>query len=300
MSGFRTVLIGSRSKCSYKSGYLVVRNEDGERRVHLSEIYSITIQDPQSVVTTYLLSEVAKMKIPLIICDDKRNPIGEYLPLHGSYNTSESHEMQHAWTDGRKKRVWKRIVQLKIQAQQAVLNDMNCNKAANSLAKFAQEIKNGDETNREAAAARVYFSALFGNTFSRDDQTPLNGCLNYGYDILLSIVNLEIVARGYPLEEGIFHRGKFNHYNLACDFMEPFRPLIDRVVLECFNPEEGLNGEMKSFLHQFVNGTVRYNDGNYKIRSVISLYVSECFKALNKKISPDEIKAYEVVACPEF
>ncbi|MDR2082528.1 MAG: hypothetical protein LBP35_02750 [Candidatus Ancillula trichonymphae] len=35
---FRSVVISSRSKCDYKNGYLVVRSDDNENRVHINEI----------------------------------------------------------------------------------------------------------------------------------------------------------------------------------------------------------------------------------------------------------------------
>lgn len=94
-----------------------------------------------------------------------------------------------------------------------------------------------DKTNREGHAAKVYFNALFGKSFSRNDDCPINAALNYRYSIILSLFNREIVASGYVTQLGLFHNNMFNQYNLSCDLMEPFRPFVDTVVKD-MNPQK--------------------------------------------------------------
>ena len=43
-----------------------------------------------------------------------------------------------------------------------------------------------------------------------------------------------------------------------------------------------------------MNNFVMYRGGNYKLGSVVSLYVQDCFNALNKKIAVDDIAGFEV------
>ncbi|MFR8248908.1 MAG: CRISPR-associated endonuclease Cas1 [Lachnospiraceae bacterium] len=54
--------------------------------------------------------------------------------------------------------------------------------------------------------------------------------LNYGYSLLLSTFNRCVVANGYITQLGLFHDNVFNQFNLACDLMEPFRPIVDMKV----------------------------------------------------------------------
>ena len=68
---------------------------------------------------------------------------------------------------------------------------------ANMLFEYMEEVEFGDITNREGHAAKVYFNTLFGKKFTRTDENPINAALNYGYSILLSAFNREIVANGY-------------------------------------------------------------------------------------------------------
>lgn len=155
------------------------------------------------------------------------------------------------------------------------------------------EVRSGDPTNREGAAARLYFQALFGKGFSRDDETPLNAALNYGYAILLSSVNREIVARGYLTQIGICHRNEYNLYNLSCDLMEPFRPIVDKLVFD--NVDGGFSKGEKRLLVDMLNMAVPYRGGSYRVASAISLYVQDCLNALGKRLSVDEIESFDVV-----
>lgn len=293
MSGFRNIVISSPCKLQYKGGYIVVRREDDTAKVHLSEISSVVLQTNQVFVSAYLLSELAKAKVAFVVSDEKRDPIGQYLPLYGAHNTSKRIAEQLEWGEPIKKRVWQRIVRDKIKHQSDVLHARAREEQGETLKSIVAEVRSGDTTNREGHAARLYFSSLFGPSFSRDDDTPLNAALNYGYAILLSSVNREIAARGYLTQAGICHRNEFNQFNLSCDFMEPFRPLVDRIVFDNFDGE--FSKETKLLLVDMLNQGVAYRGGTYRVGSVISLYTADCFKALDRKLSVDEIEPFEVV-----
>ena len=293
MSGFRNIVISSPCKLQYKGGYMVVRREDDTAKVHLSEISSVVLQTNQVFVSAYLLSELAKAKVAFVVSDEKRDPIGQYLPLYGAHNTSKRIAEQLEWGEPIKKRVWQRIVRDKIRHQSDVLHARAREEQGETLKSIVAEVRSGDTTNREGHAARLYFSSLFGPSFSRDDDTPLNAALNYGYAILLSSVNREIAARGYLTQAGICHRNEFNQFNLSCDFMEPFRPLVDRIVFDNFDGE--FSRETKLLLVDMLNQGIAYRGGTYRVGSVISLYTADCFKALDRKLSVDEIEPFEVV-----
>lgn len=290
---FRNIVIVSPCKLSYKGGYLVVRKEDDTTKVHLSEITSIVLQTNQVYVSAYLLAELAKEKISFVVADEKCNPIGHYLPLYGSHNTSKRISEQVEWGEPIKKRVWQRVVKDKITHQSRLLNVRACENEGSMLAQLVPEARSGDTTNREAHAARIYFQALFGQGFSRDDDTPVNAALNYGYSILLSAVNREIVARGYLTQCGICHRNEFNQFNLSCDFMEPFRPIVDRLVFD--NIDGDFSQHDRYLLIDMLNQSIPYRGGRYRVGSVIGLYVQDCLCALNKRLSVDEIEAFDVV-----
>ena len=124
------------------------------------------------------------------------------------------------------------------------------------------------------------FNALFGLDFTRTEECPTNAALNYGYSIILSAFNREIVAQGYLTQLGIFHDNMFNHFNLSCDLMEPFRILVDRKVkalkLVDFTTEE------KYILLNILNDTVVINKTRQTVLNSIKYYCRSVFDALNE------------------
>ena len=290
---FRTVYIESACKMSYKSGYLVVRKEDDTAKIHLSEVSTIILQTMQVFISAYLMAELAKNKISLVISDDKCNPVGQYLPLYGAHNTSKRIMEQIAWGEPIKKRVWQHVIKDKIREQARFLEERDYETEAKQLFGIISEVRSGDTTNREAQAARLYFAALFGSDFSRELEIPINAALNYGYAVLLSMVNREIVSRGFLTQTGICHRNEYNQFNLACDLMEPFRPAIDRAVVDYMNCE--FDGDVRRMLGDIGNTYVDYRDGSYRLSSVVSQYVQQCLNALNKKIAVEDIEGISLL-----
>lgn len=270
-----------------------MRKEDDTAKIHLSEISTIILHTMQVFISAYLMAELSKNKISLVVSDDAHNPIGQYLPLYGAHNTSKRIAEQIAWGEPIKKRVWQHIVKDKIEMQRQFLAERDYELAAKQLQTAVSEVRSGDTTNREAHAARVYFSALFGSEFSRDDDTSTNAALNYGYAVLLSIVNREIVSRGVLTQIGVCHRNEFNQFNLACDLMEPFRVAVDRLVVD--NLTVDFDSDMKRLLADLGNVAAYYKEGTYRLNSVISCYVQQCLNALNKKIAVEEIESFRLL-----
>ena len=222
---WRTVVVASSAKLDYQLGYLVVRKED-VTKIHINEIAMVIIESTAVSLTAALLSEMMKRKIKVIFCDEKRNPSSELIPYYGSHDTSIKIKNQIDWSAEIKEAVWTEIVTEKIRKQAEHLRYWN-RQEADMLEQYIGEIEFGDVTNREGHAAKVYFNALFGMDFTRTAENNVNAALNYGYGILLSTFNREIVANGYITQIGLFHNNMFNQFNLGSDLMEPFRPIVD-------------------------------------------------------------------------
>lgn len=73
---------------------------------------------------------------------------------------------------------------------------------------------------------------LFDDQFARRDGDIINAALNYGYSLILSACNREIVAAGHLTQLGIHHHSNENQFNLGSDLMEPFCPFVDVWVRE--------------------------------------------------------------------
>jgi len=227
---FRTVVIKNRAKIETRLGWLVIRGEE-EKLIYISEIGTLIVESCAAVITTQALCELAKNKTNVIFCDDRHLPYGQLSMLYGNHLTSGQVKRQALWTDEVKGKAWKEIVKQKILWQMLVLQKHKKEEAAWLLLDYINEIEEGDVTNREGHAAKVYFNALFGNDFARRSDNDINSALNYGYAILLSSVAREIVSAGYVTQLGIHHVNEYNFFNLASDIMEVFRPLVDAYVL---------------------------------------------------------------------
>jgi CRISPR-associated protein Cas1 len=84
----------------------------------------------------------------------------------------------------------------------------------------------------EAQAARRYWTLMFGPDFTRDRNAEgANALLNYGYTVLRAIVSRAICASGLHPTIGVFHTNRANAFALSDDLMEPFRPLVDLLVM---------------------------------------------------------------------
>lgn len=277
---WRTIVITSRCKLDYKMGFMVVRDED-IKKIFIDEIAVLLIENPAVSLTGCLIEALVEKKIRVIFCDAKRTPNAELVPYYNSYDCSRKIKAQIGWTDDLKGSIWADIVAEKIRKQAEFLSELHKVNEADLLRSYLSQIEPFDVTNREGHAAKVYFNALFGMDFTRNEENNINAALNYGYSIILSAFNREIVANGYLTQLGIFHDNMFNHFNLSCDLMEPFRILIDRKVksMKCsfFS-----NEEKHSFIN-VLNDTVMINQTKQTVLNAIKFYCRSIFEALNER-----------------
>lgn len=285
---WRVVVISSRCKLEHQLGYLVCRGEE-LKKVHLSEIDTLIMESTGVSLTAALLCELTKNKVNVVFCDEKHNPHSQLTALNGRYNASGCLRRQIEWPPERQREVWAEIVRQKICRQGSLLKSHNAEQAE-LLEGYAREVLPGDLSNREGHAAKVYFNALFGLSFKRGDQGFLNAALNYGYAVLLSAFNREIVANGYNTQLGIAHRNEFNPFNLSCDLMEPFRVLVDRRV---FLTGQELSPNYKHELCDVLNERVWVGAEQCSVLSAIGSYCKSVFLALESG-ETQKIKGYEL------
>ena len=278
--GWRVVVISTTVKLDYEMGYLCIRSKDDLKRIYIDEISLLMIETVSVALTTYLLVELTNHKVNVVFCDKKGIPNGTYLALYGSHDTSKSVRKQVTWTDKNKQVIWKSVIERKILGQSSVLSFNDRKEASEKLLGYISQIELGDATNREGHAAKVYFNALFGKTFTRDDDELLvNAALNYGYAVLLSTVAREIVSNGYLTQIGIFHDNIFNELNLACDLMEPFRPFVDQQILNM--KLEKFEHDEKMEVISFLNKKVKIDGREQYILNGITIYVKTILDAID-------------------
>lgn len=275
---WRTVIISGRAKLDYKMGLMVVRGEE-TKRVVIDEIAVLVIEDPAVSLTGCLVEALIEKKVKVIFCDSKRSPTAELVAHHGSHDSSAKIRTQAAWDDDVKAVIWREIVTEKIRKQSEFLRELEKDKEADLLTSYIGSVELLDATNREGHAAKVYFNALFGMDFTRSADNPVNAALNYGYSLILSSFNREVTANGYLTQLGIFHNNMFNHFNLSCDLMEPFRIIVDRFVYQ-MKPTVFDKDEKHTMWH-ILEQKVRIDNSLRSVSDAIRIYTRSVFEAIN-------------------
>lgn len=275
---WRTVVIRSRAKLDYKMNYMVVRKLEETSKIFIDEIHTLIIESTAVSLTAALLNELTKNKVKIIFCDEKRNPSSELIGYYGSHDTSAKYRSQISWSQSIKEKVWTEIVREKIKNQSKLLKELGHEEYV-MLEEYYKQVELFDTTNREGHAAKVYFNALFGKGFSRSDEEPINSALNYGYAILLSAINREIVSMGYMTQFGLFHDNMFNQFNLSCDLMEPFRIFVDRKIISMNIGE--LDSKAKLRIIESMNDTIDMDGQNMYFNNALKIYCKSVFDALN-------------------
>lgn len=287
---FRTVVVTRQSKLNYKNRYLVVKQDNDEKYIHLSEIDTIIVDSISVSISAYLLKELSDNKINIIFCDEKHNPFGELSSYYSRHNSSKMIKEQIVWKISDKDKLWARIVKNKILNQSLLLNKIKSDKYDLVLS-YVDEVRDGDKTNREGHSAKVYFNALFGMDFVRNEGDDINAALNYGYAVLLSTINKEIISNGYLTQLGIHHKNEFNEFNLTCDIMEPFRVIIDNFVY--YNRDRKFDSEYKLDLVNVFNNVYKYLGKNYVLKDIIKMFVKNTLSSINDIDSYKEFVFYE-------
>lgn len=232
-----------RRRLSKRRGALVVERDPGrpgaaETLVPFDEIESVIVHTPQATYSNAALVELAQRLIPVVCCDETHSPVAWLWPAAANFEQSRRMAAQATISEELRGALWARIVRAKIAAQAAVLREAECE--IGPLPGFAESVRPGDPRNVEAQAARHYWKQIFDPSFRRSPEGAApNGLLNYGYAILRAGAARQICAAGLHPSLGLHHHNRFNAFCLADDLMEPFRPAVDRAVLELWR--EGLD-----------------------------------------------------------
>ncbi len=209
------------------------RERTNQNTVPIEDAGIIILDNQQITITQGLLASLLENNTAVVSCDSSHLPSGLFLPLSVNQIQSERFQAQIESSVPLRKQLWQQTIAAKIK-NQAWLLSMKKIKVVNML-KWQKDVRSGDPDNFEGRAAAYYWGNLFPKEleFTRDRYgMPPNNLLNYGYAVLRAIVARSLAASGLLPTLGIHHHNKYNAYCLADDIMEPFRPYVDKIVLE--------------------------------------------------------------------
>ena len=276
---------------SLRDGQMIVcakEAPDMRRSVPVEDIGVVVLEHPQTTVTLPLLNALSDNNAAVVLCGGDRMPNAMLLNLDSNRTQGESYRAQIEASEPLRKGLWKQIVEAKIRNQAALLDKLG--RDGGLLKPYWSNVRSGDADNREGAAARVYWSELFGRGFvrSREGEAP-NNLLNYGYTILRAAVARALMGSGLFPAFGIFHRNRYNAFPLADDVMEPYRPYVDEAVFGLFaRGESRLTAQTKQELLRLLFADTRFADLVRPLDVGLSLTTSslaKCFAGTKKKIA---------------
>lgn len=302
----RTLYFGNPAYLSLKMKQMVVRipqKDDGDlpseedlvRTVPIEDLGVIILDNKQITITQGLIDALLENNCALITCDSRRMPVGLMLPLAGNTIQNERFRSQLDSSLPLRKQLWQQTIESKIRNQASVLRYVTGLEHKNML-KWSDSVRSGDADNMEARAAVYYWKTIFPNDpcFIRDrEDEGANALLNYGYAILRAVVARALVGAGLLPTLGIHHHNRYNAYCLADDIMEPYRPYVDKLVVEMLEDgaEDKLNATNKVKLLNIPVIEVKINEKRSPLMIAVSQTVSslvKCFRGdCRKVIYPD-------------
>lgn len=291
---YRNIFIANPAKLSVQRNQLVIQQEQ-QFTVPLEDISSILIESRQVTLTAAALSAIAEAGVTAFLCDERHLPSAVVLPTNQYCRQRKLLLAQVTLPKPLQKQLWQQIVRQKIRNQAQCLRLLK-KPGAEALEALADAVRSGDGDNREAVAAAVYFPALFGENFSREQDCLQNAALNYGYAILRGCIARNLVVHGLEPCLGLHHCNTQNNFNLADDLIEPYRPMVDLYVASCVELTGELTPALKQQLFNLTTYLVKQGQRKYRLMTGVGrccASLASCISEQTKDLELPQLIALE-------
>jgi len=227
---WRVVTVQSEAYLSLAQGQLKISIADRCQSLPIEDIDTLILDNLHSALSAALLCELAQSGVSVLFTNKKHLPCSLLIPTAKHSRQLSSLRLFDSLSKPQRKRLWQEIIKRKLlnQSHTARIHDQAA--LAQYLESAAKNVTPGDTKNIEAIAAAAYFKALWPS--SRRVECWHNSMANLGYAIIRSSLARYLVAFGFTPSIGLHHCSDTNPFNLADDFLEPFRPLVDNAVLK--------------------------------------------------------------------
>lgn len=277
---YRNIFIENPAKISIRNKQLLIET-DKVHSIPVEDISALLIENQRSSITSAALSFLGESGVAVFCCDKKHLPCAILTPFCRHSRELAVLKTQLNCTEPQKKRLWQKIIRSKISNQALCLELSQKIEAADTIKQLANKVRSGDPENVEATAAMKYFPYLFTNDFSRNNDDVINASLDYGYAILRGYIARTLAVYGFQPTLGIHHRSELNHFNLADDLIEPFRPLVDLMVssMNEFRGEE-FNPDCKKILFSSLSMEILSGGQHHSTAYAIERLIKSLIRAL--------------------
>lgn len=184
------------------------------------------------------------------------------------------------------------IISNKIDNQEAVLKKYNKSydiRVFDQAGKMLKTVKDNQQLlGIEGNVSKAYFQSLFGEIgwVRRCPQTRediANLLLDIGYTYLFNFCDALLRLFGFDTYKGYYHQLFFQRKSLACDVVEPMRPLIDYQLLKSFHLKQINDNDFV-----FKNGRFEFKNGYKSHKTYSSIFL----EAINNR--REEIYSFAV------
>jgi len=226
---WRTVVISNPARLRIRNDQLVIERQDINISLPAEDIAVLLLESSEVLMSSEVLARLAEKDVTVLACDRRHMPCFAGSAFAGHSRLAGVQRLQIETSLPFRKRCWQAIVKRKVENQAKCLEILGRSGSA-KISAMADMVLSGDSTNIESVAAREHFREAFGDDFIRGAKDSVNAALNYGYAILRGVVARSLAAHGFILSQGLHHHSELNQFNLADDFLEPLRPLVDLCV----------------------------------------------------------------------
>lgn len=272
----------------HRRGFLFIEKDKLEvGRIPLDDIAVLVLSAQGVTITKDILCALIKQGSVVVLCGEKYYPETVMTPLFGNYEFTGRLITQINSSLPLKKRLWQSIIKEKIRNQAELLESLGNLSHSVLLKQLADSVLSGDTTNREAYSAREYWAVVFGKKFYRnqDGGDMFNNYLNYGYAVLRALVARSVCAAGLHPSLGLFHHNELDNMCLVDDLMEPFRVIVDWMVIRFCrkNKNDQMIEWKKTVIHNLPDIKVTINNTVSKLSIALDAYANSLHQSFVNK-----------------
>ncbi|MCL3780864.1 CRISPR-associated endonuclease Cas1 [Prolixibacteraceae bacterium JC049] len=229
-----------------------------KRMIHPSRVSSFLVTMPCNITSPAIIL-AASNEIAITVCSNTGSPDAKLWSSH-FINTPALRRKQYLFNDCSAACEWsKKMIRLKLKGQSANLALIANRKEAikerslEAISLIEQQIRNTEKVSSsttnwtktlrylEASSANQYWQTIgiklpapyyFEHRIKQKPPDAFNSSVNYLYGILRNHIETAILSLGLDPALGVMHVDGYNRPSLVFDLMEPFRPIMDKLLLE--------------------------------------------------------------------
>ncbi len=238
-----------------EDGKIKLSHEETVRYISPLKISSINLMKACSISSSVIVL-AAEKEIPILFYNHT-GKVKAMIWSHQYGSISEYRIKQAYFSKHNNRYIWigvllthkieNQVSNLKWMMNRVSVNNEIFEKAIEKMTSRVPELKENFDIESlrsiEAICSKLYWNAIMKGLekyvpvekrVKRGAKDPFNVCLNYCYGILYGMVEASLLMVGADPYMGFFHINRHAKPSLVFDHIEPFRPWVDKMLIELF------------------------------------------------------------------